>query len=174
MINDSKAGPRVIGSLRAEDGAGVVRMEDRYATDIDDLWSALTEPSRLARWIAQVDGDLRLGGQFHARFTSGWVGAGRVEVCDPPRSMVAAFLSDDQDESVIEAWLFDEGEQTRLVIEERGLPLGELALHGAGWQVHIEDLAAYLEGREQLNWKHRWTELAPTYSGLAEDLAATE
>ena len=38
-------------------------MEDRYDTDIDDLWSALTDPRRLARWVAEVDGDLRLGGR---------------------------------------------------------------------------------------------------------------
>ena len=59
--------PRVVGTMRSLDGAGTgaVRMEDRYDTDIDDLWSALTEPpTRLARWIGDVDGDLRLGGEF--------------------------------------------------------------------------------------------------------------
>jgi uncharacterized protein YndB with AHSA1/START domain len=45
-------------------------MEGRYETDINDLWSALTEAQRLARWIAAVDGDLRLGGAFRATFTS--------------------------------------------------------------------------------------------------------
>jgi len=39
-----------------------VRVEDRYDTDIDDLWSALTDPGRLVRWYGQVEGDLRLGG----------------------------------------------------------------------------------------------------------------
>ena len=41
---------RILGSLRSADGTGVVRIEDRYDTDIDDLWSALTDPARLARW----------------------------------------------------------------------------------------------------------------------------
>ena len=45
-------------------------MEGRYDTDIDDLWSALTDPQRLARWIAEVEGDLHLGGVFRATFTS--------------------------------------------------------------------------------------------------------
>jgi uncharacterized protein YndB with AHSA1/START domain len=56
---------RVMGSMRDEDGTGTVRMQDRFDTDIDDLWSALTEPGRLARWIAEVKGDLRLGGIFY-------------------------------------------------------------------------------------------------------------
>ena len=58
------AGTRILGSLRSADGKGVVRMEDRYDTDIDDLWSALTDPRRLARWHGEVEGDLRPGGEF--------------------------------------------------------------------------------------------------------------
>ena len=73
------------------DGKGVVSMEDRFDTDIDDLWSAMTDPGRLARWLGEVEGDLRLGGEFRARFfASGWEGTGRVEVCEPPRRLLVA------------------------------------------------------------------------------------
>lgn len=65
------------------------------------------------------------------------------------------------DQTVIEAQLSAEGDQTRLVIEERGLPLGELAAHGAGWQAHVEDLAAHIAGRAAADWRSRWTELTP-------------
>src|SRR5215204_7793609 len=58
-----------------------------------------------------------------------------------------------------------EGEQTRLVVEERGLPLDVLYKHGAGWQAHIEDLGRYLAGGES-NWKARWSELSPAYQSL--------
>ena len=68
MTSNARAGTRILGSLRSADGKGIVRMEDRFDTDIDDLWSALTEPRRLARWIGEVEGDLRLGGEFRARF----------------------------------------------------------------------------------------------------------
>jgi uncharacterized protein YndB with AHSA1/START domain len=168
MISVSRGRDGVVGSLRASDGVGVVRMEDRYDTDIDDLWSALTDPTRLARWVAEVDGDLRIGGGFHARFTSGWQGAGRIDTCEPPRSLQVTLSPGEEDETVIDARLFGEGDFTRLVIEERGFPLPELAPHGAGWQAHIEDLAAYLAGRERLDWGRRWRELIPTYQVLAE------
>jgi len=37
-------------------------MEDRLDTGIADVWPALTDPSRLARWYGDVEGDLRPGG----------------------------------------------------------------------------------------------------------------
>ena len=122
MTSGTRAGTRIVGSLRSADGKGAVRMEDRYDTDVDDLWSALTDPRRLARWIAEVKGDLRLGGEFHARFTSSWEGAGRVDACEPPRRLLLTMSPGQDDETVIEARLAAAGDQTRLVIEERGLP----------------------------------------------------
>ena len=61
----------------AADGKGVVRIEDRYDTDIDDLWSAITSPDRLARWIGRVEGDLRPAGRSScppptSTATGGW------------------------------------------------------------------------------------------------------
>ena len=115
---------RIVGSLRRTgDGKGVVRMEDRYDTDIDDLWSALTDPSRLARWIADVDGDLRLGGRIQTRFTSSWEGPGRIDICDAPHHLAVTLSPGANDETVVDAVLVAEQDRTRLVIEERGLPL---------------------------------------------------
>jgi hypothetical protein len=67
------------------------------------------------------------------------------------------------DQTVIEAELVPDGDQTRLVLQERGLPLGEVAGYGAGWQAHVEDLAAHLAGRPAADWQTRWTELIPAY-----------
>ena len=64
---------RVVGSIREVDGVGVVRMEDSYDTTPEDLWTAMTDPARLARWIADVKGELAVGGAFHVTFTSGWL-----------------------------------------------------------------------------------------------------
>lgn len=151
-----------------DDNRGAVRVQDLYPTDIDDLWSALTEPERLARWIANVEGDLSLGGAFTARFTSSWEGPGRVDVCEPPQRLLLTMNPGQDDETVIEASLNAEERGTRLVIEERGLPVAALAAHGAGWQAHIEDLAAFLAGRQPADWRSRWLELSPSYRELAE------
>ena len=69
--------PRIVGSLRSADGAGVVRLEGHLDAGIADLWSALTDPDSLTRWLGEIDGDLSLGGEFQARFfATGWEGRG--------------------------------------------------------------------------------------------------
>ena len=142
-----------------------MRIEDRFDTDLDDLWSALTDPGRLSDWIGEVEGDLRLGGEFRfSFFATGSEGTGRVEACEPPRRLLVTMALGEPDEDVIEATLATDGDQTILVWEERGMPLDQVAAYGAGVQIHVEDLAAYLAGRERReDVKARWDELQPAY-----------
>jgi uncharacterized protein YndB with AHSA1/START domain len=168
MTSGTPAGTRILGSLRSADGKGAVRMQDRFDTDIDDLWSALTDPLRLARWIGEIAGDLRLGGEYRFHFyASGSEGTGRVEACEPPRRLLLAHGVGEPDVKVIEVTLAADGDQTILVVEERGMPLDLLAAYGAGIQVHVEDLAAHLAGRERCDADARWHELQPAYDDLA-------
>ncbi|MEY9845528.1 SRPBCC family protein [Streptacidiphilus sp. MAP5-3] len=172
MTSATGRDPRIIGSLRRlDDGRGAVTMEDFYDTDIDDLWSAVTDPDRLARWLAVVDGELRLGGRIHAKFTSDNEGPGRIDVCDAPRRLRVTFEPGTPNETIVEANLTSVGSRTRLIIEERGLPLEYVPAYGAGWQTHAEDLAAYLAGRERGEWLERVLELKPVYQAIAEDRA---
>ena len=172
MTSNARPGARILGSLRIADGKGVVRMEDRFDTDIDDLWSAFTDPGRLARWLGDFEGDLRLGGEFRARFfSSGWEGTGRVEVCEPPRHLLVMTRHARQtDEHAVEATLTADGDHTILVLEERGMPVNLLSAYGAGIQVHIEDLAAHIAGRELVDSEARWEELVPAYEAMAAEL----
>jgi uncharacterized protein YndB with AHSA1/START domain len=168
MTSTAGGSGRILGSLRSADGQGIVRMEDRFDTDVDDVWSALTDPRRLARWVGEVAGDLRPGGEYRFRFfASGAEGTGRVEACEPPRRLLLAHGLGQPDVKVIEATLAADDGQTVLVIEERGLPLDLLAAYGAGIQVHVEDLAAHLAGRERVDADARWDELQPAYEALA-------
>jgi uncharacterized protein YndB with AHSA1/START domain len=167
---------KINGTMRAlDDTRGAVRVEDVYDTDIDDLWQACTTPERLARWIAEVSGDLRVDGTVHAVFTSTWTGPMRIEVCDAPHHLLLRGEPETDDETQIEAWLTAEGARTRLVVEERGLPVAELHFYGAGWQVHLEDLGRSLanDGSAHADgwsahaaapaWEQRWTALTPAY-----------
>ena len=162
---------RTLGTLRASDGVGIVRLEDRFDTDVDDLWSALTDPRRVARWLGEVEGDLRQGGEFRAHyFASGWEGTCRIEACEPPRRLLLATTSPGEPDGVVEVTLTADGDHTVLVIEDRGVPLEQIAAYGAGDQIHVEDLAAYLDGRDRCDARARWQELQPAYDRMAAEI----
>jgi len=178
MTDNAGRRTRVLGRLRSADGTGVVRIEDRYDTDIDDLWSALTDPRRLARWYGEVDGDPGPGGQFNVHLEAAGVHAvGRVEVCEPPGRLQVVTRETDESwqqgggvppfDQTIEATLTADGGRTILVIEIQGMPVDKLAFYGAGWQIHAENLATYLAGREPGDTGARWDELVPPYQELA-------
>jgi uncharacterized protein YndB with AHSA1/START domain len=178
MTGSGGAGTRLLGSLAAADGKGVVRVEERYDTDVDDLWTAITDPGRLARWYGRVEGDLRPGGQFRVHvFDAGMDTVGQVVTCEAPRRLVVTSREGDDSyqegngvppfDETIDATLTADGEQTILVIEVRGMPLKAIPFFGTGWQVHAENLAAYLAGREPADAQPRWDALVPRYQELA-------
>jgi hypothetical protein len=77
-----------------------------------------------------------------------------VDACESARRLLLTMRDADPqpgqlDETVIEATLTADGGQTILVVEVRGMPLDLLAAYGAGVQIHVEDLAAHLAGRER-------------------------
>jgi FlaG/FlaF family flagellin (archaellin) len=100
-------------------------------------------------------------------FASGWEGTGRVEACEAPRRLLLHREPDQPDEQSIEITLTADGGQTTVVWEERGMPVAYLAGYGAGIQVHVEDLGAYLAGQQRCDANARMGELFPAYEPLA-------
>ena len=171
MTNDEPADTRLLGTLRSADGKGVVRMEDRFDTDVDDVWSAITEPP------------VSRAGSVRSRATSASAVSSTdafspaapraqdsVEACEPPGRLLVTLNPGEPDENVIEVVLVADGGGTILVWEERGLPLDKLAAYGAGIQIHVEDLAAHLDGREHCDAGARWDVLQPAYEHIAADV----
>ena len=174
MTSSARARDQILGSLRSTGGKGSVRVQDRFDVPVADVWSALTDSHRLGAWLGEVEGDLRPGGEFRARFfASGWEGTGRIEVCEPPRRLL--LLTKDADEPdapadhVIEVRLSADGDQTVVAWEEREIPVDQLAAYGAGVQVHVEDLGAHLAGRGRCDAAARFDVLFPAYRELAVD-----
>ncbi|HKW07520.1 MAG TPA: SRPBCC domain-containing protein [Candidatus Dormibacteraeota bacterium] len=181
MASKSNQGARILGSLRSADGKGIVRIEERYETGIDDMWSAITDPRRLAEWNGEYEGDFRVGGEYRIHIESdGWDGVGRVERCEPPRRLVVTSRESDESfakgqgaapfDERIDVMLRPDGKGTVLIAEIGGLPLDKIAFYGAGWQIHAETLAAYLAGSEPVDVPARWGDVLPAYERLAADL----
>jgi hypothetical protein len=56
------------------------------------------------------------------------------------------------------------------VVEQRGLPLPLLPAYGAGVQLHLENLADHVGGRELADPEARWEELLPAYRDMGADV----
>lgn len=173
MTSNAPEGQRILGTLRSENGVGVVRIEDRFDATVDEVWAAITEPARLAQWYGDVEGDLRQDGEFHSYvFASGWEGTRRITACEPPGRL--AFVGKDPTESnehATELTLTADGDQTVLVYENHGVPLDLLFAYGAGEQIHVEDLGGHLAGRERDTDEARWDRLMSAYREPAEKIS---
>ena len=90
-----------------------------------------------------------------------------MQACEAPRLLLLHREPDQPDEQALEITLTADGDQTVVVWEERGMPVAYLAGYGAGIQVHVEDLGAYLAGRERCDAG----ELFPAYEPLAAKVA---
>jgi hypothetical protein len=91
-----------------------------------------------------------------------------VQACEAPQHLLLLHREPDQSEDQsVEVTLTADGGQTTVVWEERGMPVAYLAGYGAGIQVHVEDLGAYLAGRERCDASARMGELFPAYEPLA-------
>ena len=67
--------------------AYVQTLAQEYASPLDDVWDAITDPERIPRWFLPVSGDLRLGGRYRFEGNAG----GEVLECAPPAGGAAHF-----------------------------------------------------------------------------------
>jgi len=131
-----------------------------YATDIDDLWNAITDKARIPRWFAPVDGNLELGGKYQIKGNAG----GTVTACEPPRSFALTWEFGGG-MSWVEVELAEAGDATQLTLrhiaplddksEEFWDRFGPGAV-GVGWDLSLLGLAWHLETGEAV--KERFAE----------------
>lgn len=159
------------GQLRTDGDRCGVRFERRYDASPDELWSALTEPERLGRWLADVaELELRVGGRFLLQWQEGdgtQETDGTILAFEPGRLLELNWTYPGEPDSVARFELRPDGEGTILVLDHRGLPPGAIAGYGAGWHSHLDSLAAHLSGG-RADWSARFRELGPAYERRAE------
>jgi uncharacterized protein YndB with AHSA1/START domain len=150
---------------------GARRLEFRrsWPDPITDVWSALTEPERLARWIGTYEGERGSGGT--GTFTMTHEGTDEDEAvgeaisiveCDPPRRLVVEWTAGQQ-------WRLDldlsvEDGRTVLLFTQVFPPGTDVGDYAAGWHWYLDKFEAELVGRPQpADWDTFLAEVGPTY-----------
>ena len=93
--------------------ARVAVMTRTYETSIDDLWDAVTNPERLARWYTTVSGELRVGG----RFDQVHMGGGLIAECEAPSYLRLVLGQGGVDEIQVRLTPGDEPDTTVLEVQ---------------------------------------------------------
>lgn len=123
-------------------------LERTYAGhDCAAVWHMLTDPASLAQWIAPGTIEARVGGRAHIDFQdSGILIDSVVTAFDPPHVLAYSWSSGDQPLRPLRFGLAAVADGTRLALTV-GTPAGEdPAKACAGFEGHLEMLAAALEG----------------------------
>lgn len=157
-----------------------LRFERRLATDLDDAWTLVSNPERVARWFAPVtvgdDDDTppdtgdAVGRPWRTYWDDGREYAtGTIVRCEPPRLLELTWTaSDDADaasaDSLLRVTLVESADGVLLTLEHEGLGDTDLVQYGAGWHTYLDRLG---DGSfAVIDWSARYTELEPVYRRL--------
>jgi uncharacterized protein YndB with AHSA1/START domain len=140
--------------------ARVVALRREWPDPIDDVWAALTESERTARWIGTYAGIGRGGGTVEFTLTgeadAGGAVAPPVTVtiveCDPPRRLVVDIPEGDGPSWRVAVTLSTEDGRTVLLFEQRVLDGVDPAAVEAGWSWYLDRLGASLHGEPMPAW----------------------
>lgn len=169
-------GDQDLGTVRRDDGLGAVRFERHYAATPGELWSAWTEPERIARWLgAEV-----AGGQIEpgAAFRLVW-GEGADNQVDlvvreltEPELLEWEWTIAGEPPTVLRVDFSPApGGGTVLVLDHRELPVGQFAGLAAGWHSFLDALGASVaSGSGPAGWDDRFAELVPVYRRQVAEL----
>jgi uncharacterized protein YndB with AHSA1/START domain len=123
------------------DGLCSLRLTRRYAAAPSEVWDALSDTESLSRWLAAPRAiELRRGGRFEFEFPGGEYVHGRVREIEPGRVLELDWRYRDEETSLVRFELFEDGEETVLVLEHSRIeePLGMVYI--ARWTGAIERL----------------------------------
>lgn len=125
-----------------------VTLQRPYATNVEDLWDAVTNTERIPRWFLPISGDLRLGGKYQLEGNAG----GTITECGKPH-FFAATWEFAGGASWIEVRIAVEGDGASLTlkhicpVDEFWAQYGPGAV-GVGWDLGTVGLAVHLAGEK--------------------------
>ena len=137
-----------------------------FATDAKNIWGAVTDSERLARWFLPITGDLKLGGRYQLEGNAG----GEITRCDP-HEILEVTWEFSGNVSWLTVRLDPDGDGTRMTLEHISAKDESSESHwmqygpgatGVGWDLAVLGLGLFL-GSEDFDRKEAetWTTSEP-------------
>jgi uncharacterized protein YndB with AHSA1/START domain len=133
--------------------ARAVILARAYATGLEDLWDACTNPERIPRWFLPVSGELLVGSRFQLEGNA----SGTIERCEPPSGFRATWefggaiswievrlTAVDEDTTRLEL------EHITLADDDTWARFGPGAV-GIGWELGLSGLGLHLAGEARVD-----------------------
>jgi uncharacterized protein YndB with AHSA1/START domain len=136
-----------LGTIRRANERFEARLERFLEHDQKDVWTMLTDPSRLPEWLAPGELALKKGGPAKLNFPeSGTVIDSTVSAVDSPRLIEYSWSGPGEPLRPVRWELDSVPGGTRLVLT-LSVPANEdIARSCAGWEAHLQMLLAAIEG----------------------------
>jgi uncharacterized protein YndB with AHSA1/START domain len=135
-----------LGKLSKQADGFQVRIERVFNYDVETVWSALTDPKKLALWFTDIEMDFKEGGQIMIQFRD----AEKTKTYGKILRIVKAKVFEYAWEDELATWeVFPEGKNTRLIFTYSKLPDTYPASVAAGWHILMDQLDTILNGRTE-------------------------
>jgi uncharacterized protein YndB with AHSA1/START domain len=135
------------GRLIDLDGRRAIRFTRRYPVPPGEVWAAISEPDRMARWGFRGELEPRSGGALHFDYGEAGGTDGTVIEWNEPSVLEYEWATDTDMPWRVRFELTADGDGTLLTFDHI-LPDASDPSFAAGWHWHLDRLATHLEGSE--------------------------
>lgn len=134
------------GRIEVRDGVHHLVLERSFAAPIDDVWAAVTDPARMARWIGTWTGDPATGRVAFRMLSEGGNADDpgsdtEIRECDPPRRLAVTTRAGPMP-WLLELDLSEADGVTTLVFTQPAVDPAEAENVGPGWEYYLDRLVA--------------------------------
>jgi uncharacterized protein YndB with AHSA1/START domain len=135
---------------RLDDGRQRLEFRRSWPDPLDDVWAALTEPDRLARWIGVYDGARATGGAgtFTMTHEEGEHAGEPMTIveCDPPHRLVVEWTQQETEGWRVDLDLWSEGGRTQLRFVQVFPADADVTDVALGWHWYLARFGAEVAG----------------------------
>lgn len=134
------------GKVVQINGCRVVSFERYLKHPVEKVWSAITSPEQIAKWLTvQSEMELVVDGQLAFRWESGDLVTGKFTKIAPPYELEYTWLEQSSGYSMVCWKLKDDGEGCLLHLTHTFYETAAVPNFLAGWHVHLDVLGLVLD-----------------------------